>query len=57
MKRLVFVVGLCLASVHLGLLAQLSSPIEGALPGGSGPGVHSPNSPFAPLPQRQDVLP
>jgi len=56
-KRLVFVVGLCLASVHLGLLAQLSSPIEGALPGGSGPGVHSPNSPFAPLPQRQDVLP
>jgi hypothetical protein len=38
-------------------LAQLSSPIEGALPGGSGPGVHSPNSPFAPLPQRTDVLP
>lgn len=35
-------------------LAQLSSPIPG---GGSGPGVHSPNSPFAPLPQRADVLP
>ncbi|HEX2544352.1 MAG TPA: DUF3299 domain-containing protein [Ramlibacter sp.] len=33
--------------------AQLSSPI----PAGSGPGVHSPNSPFAPLPQRTDVIP
>lgn len=33
--------------------AQLSSP----LPAGSGPGVHSPNSPFAPLPQRTDVIP
>jgi hypothetical protein len=33
--------------------AQLSSP----LPQGSGAGVHSPNSPFAPLPQRTDVVP
>lgn len=33
--------------------AQLSSP----LPQGSGAGVHSPNSPFAPLPQRSDVVP
>lgn len=33
--------------------AQLSSP----MPQGSGPGVHSPNSPFAPLPQRADVVP
>jgi hypothetical protein len=32
--------------------AQLSAP----LPQGSGAGVHSPNSPFAPLPQRPDVL-
>lgn len=36
----------------LGGLAQLSSP----LPAGSGAGVHSPNSPFAPLPERADVL-
>jgi len=36
--------------------AQLSSPIAG-LPAGTGPGVHSPNSPFAPLVQREDVLP
>lgn len=35
------------------LHAQLSSP----LPQGSGAGVHSPNSPFAPLPQRTDVVP
>lgn len=36
--------------------AQLSSPIEGGVPAGTGPGVHSPNSPFAPLPKRDDVL-
>lgn len=28
-----------------------------AIPQGTGAGVHSPNSPFAPLPQRQDVVP
>ena len=38
-------------------LAQLSSPIAGGLPAGTGPGVHSPSSPFAPLPPRADVLP
>ena len=32
--------------------AQLSSPV----PAGTGAGVHSPNSPFAPLPQRSDVV-
>lgn len=32
--------------------AQLSSP----LPAGQGAGVHSPDSPFAPLPQRTDVV-
>ena len=39
--------------------APLASPIPGAmpLPSGSGLGVHSPNSPFAPLPQRSDVVP
>ncbi len=43
------------APVH----AQLSSPIAGAsgIPSGSGAGVHSPNSPFAPLKDRSDVLP
>lgn len=40
-----------------GAWAQLSSPLAGAVPSGSGAGVHSPNSPFAPLPQRADVLP
>ena len=33
--------------------AQLSPPV----PMGTGPGVHSPNSPFAPLPERSDVVP
>jgi len=36
--------------------AQLSSPVPGVT-AGTGPGVHSPNSPFAPLPDRADVLP
>jgi uncharacterized protein len=56
------VVSLSLAGVGAG--AQLSSPIGGAaippggIPlGGSGPGVHGPNSPFAPLKERGDVLP
>lgn len=40
----------------------LSSPLPqgaggAALPSGSGPGYHSPNSPIAPLPQRNDVVP
>ena len=34
--------------------AQLSSPVAGVA--GTGAGVHSPNSPFAPLPARADVL-
>ncbi|QDL55145.1 DUF3299 domain-containing protein [Rhodoferax aquaticus] len=37
--------------------AQLSSPMGGAIPAGTGAGVHSPNSPFAPLVDRADVLP
>ena len=34
-------------------LAQTGSPLPA---GGTGPGVHSPNSPFAPLAERADVL-
>ena len=54
---------LCLAmattlSVPHPVQAQLSSPVgEGAIPQGSGAGYHSPNSPFAPLVERNDVLP
>ena len=48
---------LALGLLPMGSLAQLSSPIAGGVPSGSGAGVHSPNSPFAPLPQRADVLP
>ncbi len=42
-----------------GAWAQLSSPMGpgGALPSGTGAGVHSPNSPIAPLQERADVLP
>jgi hypothetical protein len=35
-------------------LAQTGSPLTA---GGTGPGVHSPNSPFAPITERADVLP
>lgn len=37
--------------------AQLSPPVAGGVPAGTGAGVHSPNSPFAPLQERADVLP
>lgn len=36
--------------------APPSANVPGAF-GGSGAGIHSPNSPFAPLPQRSDVVP
>lgn len=41
-------------SLPLAAFAQLSPPIAGA---GTGAGVHSPNSPIAPLVERADVLP
>lgn len=40
------------STLAIGAHAQLSSPV----PQGSGAGVHSPNSPFAPLPKRSDVV-
>ncbi|WP_460507373.1 DUF3299 domain-containing protein [Hydrogenophaga soli] len=36
---------------------MLSSPLPPGAMAGSGPGVHSPNSPFAVLPVRDDVVP
>lgn len=41
----------------LALAASLSFAQAPGLPAGSGAGVHSPNSPIAPLPQRSDVVP
>ena len=41
------------AALAFGAHAQLSSPV----PQGTGPGVHSPNSPIPPLPKRSDVVP
>ncbi len=57
MKRPAAIFLLFTSLLWLPALAQLSSPLDGGFPGGSGPGVHSPNSPFAPLPARADVLP
>lgn len=54
---------LALSGLCVGAQAQLSSPMgtSPAAPGpvapGTGPGVHSPNSPFAPLKERADVVP
>lgn len=50
MRKLLLVLVLSLASVAQ---AQLGAPIAG----GSGAGVHSPDSPIAPLKERSDVLP
>jgi hypothetical protein len=63
MKPLARMLALSLSLVAAVATAQLSSPMGGAaippggIPLGSGPGVHSPNSPFAPLKDRADVLP
>ncbi len=63
MKPLARTLALFLSLVATAASAQLSSPIGGAaippggIPLGSGPGVHGPNSPFAPLKDRADVLP
>jgi hypothetical protein len=46
-----------LLAMGLSAQAQPNSSLAGGIPAGSGPGVHSPNSPFAPLPERADVLP
>ncbi len=43
--------------VPLAGFAQLSSPVAAGVTAGTGAGVHSPNSPIAPLPNRADVLP
>jgi uncharacterized protein len=40
-----------------GSMAQPGPATATGLPAGSGPGIHSPNSPFVPLSQRSDVLP
>lgn len=54
MRKLLLVLILPFASVAQ---AQLDAPIAGGIPSGSGAGVHSPQSPIAPLKERSDVLP
>jgi hypothetical protein len=56
------VLAFVLGSQNVGAQTQLSSPLgngngSAGIPAGSGAGVHSPNSPFAPLVARSDVLP
>ena len=50
MKRAVLWLVSAMIAVSAG--AQLSAPV----PMGTGPGIHDPNSPFAPLPARSDVV-
>ena len=57
MQRRKLVIALSLGLFSVGAQALLSSPMGDAIPSGTGAGVHSPNSPFAPLPVRTDVLP
>jgi hypothetical protein len=58
-RRSALVAALFALALPWGAMAQLSSPIAGAsgVPAGTGAGVHSPNSPFAPLQERNDVVP
>jgi uncharacterized protein len=50
MKKIILLAALAIAA---SAGAQLSPPV----PMGTGPGVHDPNSPIAPLPARSDVVP
>ena len=54
MRHLLSLLALCAATLAH---AQLAPPIAGGVPSGSGAGVHSPQSPIAPLKERADVLP
>ena len=54
MKHSWILTSLLTFGLPLAAFAQLSPPIAGA---GTGAGVHSPNSPIAPLVERADVLP
>jgi hypothetical protein len=45
--------GLAAILIAVSAAAQLNAPV----PLGTGPGIHDPNSPFAPLPARSDVVP
>ena len=53
MRSKFLLLGLALIAGSAG--SVLAQPID--LPAGSGPGFHSPNSPFAPLAERADVVP
>ena len=55
MKR--FALALLVSCLPLFVAAQLSLPVPGGIPSGTGAGVHGANSPFAPLPARTDVVP
>ncbi len=55
-KSLALGLALAAALLPLAVFAQSAAPL-GGIPAGTGAGVHSPNSPFAPLPERADVLP
>lgn len=59
MKKMLSVIPSLLLALSLGLVgwAQAGGPVARPLAVGSGPGVHSPDSLFAPLPARADVLP
>ncbi|WP_239024383.1 DUF3299 domain-containing protein [Ramlibacter humi] len=46
-----------LALITAAVLAAAAHAQTAPVPMGTGPGVHSPDSPFAPLPQRGDVVP
>lgn len=45
------------AAIAQEAVTPLNPPIAGGIPAGTGAGVHSPNSPFAPLKDRADVVP
>ena len=58
MKLRAIIFSLVVSSLSLAGQAQIGSTLpDGGVPMGTGAGYHSPNSPFAPILERADVLP
>lgn len=57
LRLLALVMSLTAGLMPVAGVAQPAPPLPAGVVAGSGPGVHSPNSPFAPLPPRADVVP
>jgi uncharacterized protein len=57
MKKIAIIFSIAVLCFPTLSVAQSGPSVVAGVPAGVGAGTHSPNSPFAPLPERSDVLP